>query len=51
MSTVVICALLLVAVFFAVRKLYHDRKAGKTCCGGDCPGCSRCAPTKKFPER
>lgn len=41
-STVVICLLLAAAVFFSVRKLWRDKKNGKTCCGGSCNCCGGC---------
>lgn len=41
-STVVIAALILLAVWFSVRKLWRDKKSGKTCCGGGCNGCYGC---------
>ena len=42
-ATAVLVALLAAGVFFAARKLYRDKKAGRTCCGGsDCSCCSGC---------
>lgn len=46
-STVVICAVIAYAVFFSVRKLWRDKKAGKTCCGGSCNCCCGCEKGKK----
>lgn len=45
-STVLICLLMTAAVFFAGRKLWRDKKQGKTCCGG-CDGCHGCEKEKK----
>ncbi len=46
-STVVICAVLACAVFFSVRKLWRDKKNGRTCCGGGCDCCCGCGDDKK----
>lgn len=46
LSTAVICLLLLAALFFSVRKLWRDKKSGKTCCGG-CSACAECKAGKK----
>lgn len=49
MSTVLILTLVALAVFFAARKLWKDKKAGKTCCGGgNCPVCAKRNREKKF---
>lgn len=39
-STALIVLLLLAAVFFAARKLYRDKKQGRSCCDGNCPACA-----------
>ena len=47
-ATAVLVALLAAGVFFAARKLYRDKKAGRTCCGGsDCSCCSGCGKKRK----
>ncbi len=42
LSTVLICLLIAAALFFSVRKLWRDKKNGKTCCGGGCDCCCEC---------
>ncbi len=42
LSTIVICLLLAAGLFFSIRKLWRDKKAGKTCCGGNCSVCHMC---------
>ena len=39
MPTVVIAVILAVVLFLAGRKLWKDKKAGKSLCGGKCAGC------------
>lgn len=54
LSTVIICLILAAALFFSVRKLWKDKKNGRSCCGGGCSGCSGCAscgPEKKKEEQ
>ncbi len=46
-STGLICLLMAAAVFFAGRRLWRDKKQGKTCCGGSCDGCRGCDNNKK----
>lgn len=41
-STLVILLLIGLALFFSLRKLWRDKKNGKTCCGGGCDGCCGC---------
>ncbi len=41
-STIAVCLLLAAALFFAARKLWRDKKNGRTCCSGSCPGCCGC---------
>lgn len=41
LSTILISALLLLAVAAAILRLVRDKKAGKSFCG--CSGCSGCA--------
>lgn len=41
-STALILAVLVLCVALAARKLYQDKKNGKTCCGGDCCKCKKC---------
>lgn len=42
LSTVLLCALIALALFLSIRKLWKDKKSGKTCCGGGCSGCCGC---------
>ncbi len=42
MSTVIIGALVGTALFFAVRSLRKDKKAGRSVCGGNCASCGCC---------
>jgi len=42
MSTIIIGALVGAALFFAGRKLWKDKKAGKSSCGGNCANCGCC---------
>ncbi len=44
--TAFICLLIGGAVFFSLRKLWRDRKNGKSCCGS-CEGCPGCSADKK----
>lgn len=46
-STVLLCILLAAALFFSVRKLWKDKKSGKSCCGGSCSCCSGCSAYSK----
>lgn len=43
LSTLLILALIACALFFSIRKLWRDKRSGKSCCGGSCSGCSRCS--------
>lgn len=47
MANFIICLLLFLAVFFAVRKLHKNKKSGKTSCGCDCSSCNACSMSKK----
>lgn len=48
LSTIFLCGLILAALFFSIRKLVRDKRAGKGCCGcGSCPAASQCK--KKAP--
>ncbi len=47
LSTLVICLLLAAALFFSIRKLWRDKKSGKSCCGGSCSCCSGCGSERK----
>ncbi len=42
LGTIVVCALVLVIVFFAARALIRDKKQGKSPCGCSCGGCGGC---------
>ena len=41
-ADIVIIAVILAAVFFVIRGMIRDKKAGKPSCGG-CAGCGACA--------
>ena len=57
LSTVLVGAVIVFVVFLAVRKLWRDKKNGKTCCGGSCSsncysgccGCDKKTNGKKTP--
>lgn len=49
-STAVIIALILGAVVLSVRKLWKDKKNGKTCCGG-CSSCCGCEKKAYKPKK
>lgn len=38
-ADIVVCALLLAAVIFAVASMVRDKKKGNSRCGGSCSGC------------
>lgn len=43
LTSVLIIVALAVAVSLALRSMWRDHKAGKSCsCGGDCPHCKGC---------
>ena len=42
-ADIVIIAVILTAVFFVIRGMIRDKKAGKPSCGGSCAGCGACA--------
>lgn len=42
-ADVVIIAVIALVVFFVVRGMIRDKKAGKSSCGGSCAGCGACA--------
>ena len=47
MGNIIAGLVVLLIVFFAARKIYVDKKNGKTCasCGNGCGGsCGHCAP-------
>ena len=47
-STVVIAAVLAIALFFAARSVYRNSKSGGCSgCSGGCGGCSGCHSTPK----
>lgn len=41
-GTIVVGAGLAAVIALVIRKLYRDRKAGKSCCGGSCSNCKGC---------
>ena len=47
-GTAIVVLLLAAGVFLAGRKLWRDKKNGRTCCGGSgCTCCSNCKKEKK----
>ena len=42
-ADIVIIAVIAASVFFVVRGMIRDKKAGKSSCGGSCAGCGACA--------
>ena len=42
-ADIVIIAVIALAVFFIVRGMIRNKKAGKPSCGGSCAGCGACA--------
>ena len=42
-ADLIILAVIALALFFIVRGVIRDRKAGKSSCGGSCAGCGACA--------
>lgn len=47
MSTVIISLVVAAVLFLAVRKIYKDKRAGKSLCGGKCEGCQNCCGCHK----
>ena len=43
LADIVIIAAIALVVFFIVRGMIRDKKAGKSSCGGSCAGCGACA--------
>lgn len=39
MATLIIGVIVAAVIFLAARKLYRDKKSGKSSCGGSCSGC------------
>lgn len=42
-ADLIIIAVIAAIVFFVVRGMIRDKKAGKSSCGGSCAGCGACA--------
>ena len=42
-GTIIVLIILAIIVFFAVRSLMKDKKAGKHLCGGNCSACGGCS--------
>lgn len=40
-ATVLIGGIVALWVSLSLRKLWKDKKSGKTCCSGNCPNCPR----------
>ncbi|MGN1303461.1 MAG: FeoB-associated Cys-rich membrane protein [Oscillospiraceae bacterium] len=49
MSTVIISLAVAAILFLAGRKLYKDKKKGRSLCGGKCSGCG-CACHREMKE-
>ncbi|MGN0640139.1 MAG: FeoB-associated Cys-rich membrane protein [Oscillospiraceae bacterium] len=47
MSTVIIGSIVGAALFFTGRKIWKDKRAGKSLCGGKCSGCPNCCGCHK----
>lgn len=47
--TIVVCAILIIAVIIVIKKLINDKKNGKACCG-DCSQCGSACPYSKKGE-
>ncbi|MGN1338823.1 MAG: FeoB-associated Cys-rich membrane protein [Oscillospiraceae bacterium] len=47
MSTVIISLVVALLLFLAGRKLWKDKRAGKSLCGGKCSGCPNCCACHK----
>lgn len=45
--TALICGIIALWVSLSLRKLWKDKKSGKTCCGGSCAGCPHCTGKDK----
>ena len=50
-STIIVGALIALVVFLSVRKLWKDKKSGKSCCGGNCSCCAGCGMAQKKTEK
>lgn len=44
MSTVIIALVVALILFLAGRKLWKDKRTGKSLCGGKCSGCPNGCP-------
>lgn len=42
MGTVIVGAIVLLAIADAMRSIIKDKRSGKACCGGDCGHCKGC---------
>ena len=42
-GTIVALLILVAVVALIIRKLVLDKRAGKSCCGGDCRSCHSCS--------
>lgn len=42
MGTVMVGAVVLLAIAAAIRSIMKDKRNGKACCGGDCGRCKGC---------
>lgn len=50
MATIVISILLIMLVFYVIRKMYRDRKSGKSSCGCGCAGCASAGICHQKPD-
>lgn len=41
-GTILISLVLLAVVTLIIRSMVHDKKQGKSSCGGNCAGCAAC---------
>lgn len=41
-GTILISLVLLAVVTLIIRSMVHDKKRGKSSCGGNCAGCAAC---------
>ena len=50
-ASLLVLAVVLLAIMLAIAHLIHNRRTGKTDCGCGCAGCSKCAsPNVELPD-
>ena len=47
MATIIVMVLVALVIFLAARKLYKDKKKGKSLCSGNCSCCPKGCGAKK----